>query len=65
MMIKINVAIILLISVLIASTLSKALVSNKIIVALNCGSKEEAVDAHDKVFKYQPVRINIFRTKSM
>ena len=34
---------------------SKAIVGNKVVVALNCGSKEETVEASDKVFKYEPV----------
>jgi hypothetical protein len=39
------------------AVLSKALVANKVILAINCGSKDETVDSHDKTFKYQPVTI--------
>ena len=44
--------------------LSKAMVAGKVILALNCGSKDEVVDSHDKVFKYQGVSLSRFRTKS-
>ena len=55
-----NVAILTLVALLCSSALSKAIVANKVIVALNCGSKEETVEAYDKIFKYQPVLIDLF-----
>ena len=36
----------------------KAMVGGKVIVALNCGSKDEVVDSHDKVFKYNAVYLH-------
>lgn len=45
----------LLLALLIAETVTKPIVANKVVVALNCGSKDEVVDSHDKVFKYQGV----------
>ena len=55
-----NVAILTLVALLCSPVLSKAIVANKVIVALNCGSKEETVEAYDKIFKYQPVLIDLF-----
>jgi len=44
--------------------LTKAMAAGKVILALNCGSKDEVVDSHDKVFKYQAVCLSLLRTKS-
>ena len=33
------------------------MVGGKVILALNCGSKDEVVDSHDKAFKYNAVKI--------
>lgn len=38
---------------LITEAVTKPIVANKVVVALNCGSKDEVVESHDKVFKYQ------------
>ena len=53
-----NVLILTLIALFTISTFSKAAVAGKVVLALNCGSKEETVDSHDKVFKYQPVLVD-------
>ena len=47
----------LLTILLIAEAVTKPMVANKVVVALNCGSKDEVVESHDKVFKYQGVLI--------
>ena len=45
-----------LLLVLIAlKTVAKPIVGSKVVVALNCGSKDEVVESHDKAFKYQAV----------
>lgn len=33
---------------------AKPLIGNKVIVALNCGTKDAEVDSIDKSFKYKP-----------
>ena len=60
-----NVAFLSLLALLFISTVSKAIVANKVIIALNCGSKEDTVDAYDKIFKYQPVIVEGFRMRNM
>lgn len=45
----------LLLTLLISQTATKPIVGNKVVVALNCGSKDEVVESHDKSFKYQGV----------
>ena len=42
---------------LVALGLSKAMTAGKVILALNCGSKDEVVESHDKVFKYTGVHL--------
>jgi hypothetical protein len=53
----------LALGLLVLGTVSKPIVAGKVIVALNCGSKDEVVDSHDKVFKYQGVRICLCRMR--
>ena len=43
---------------LITVVASKAMVAKNVIVALNCGTKDEVVESYDKVFKYQPVMLS-------
>ncbi len=45
---------ILVLLFLFAQLHSKPLVPSKVIVALNCGSKDQEVDSLDKTFKYKP-----------
>ena len=54
---KIIIALCLL-ALLSYSAASKGIVRGKVIMALNCGSKEESVDASDKLFKYEAVRVD-------
>lgn len=58
-------AIIFLIALFINMITSKPIVSGKVIIALNCGSKDEVVESHDKVFKYQGVKVFLCRIKNM
>jgi hypothetical protein len=48
-----SVLISLLVIFLTSEAITKPIVANKVVVALNCGSKDEVVESHDKVFKYQ------------
>ena len=41
--------------VIVLEAAAKPIVSSKLVVALNCGSKDEVVDSHDKVFQYKGV----------
>lgn len=50
-----NKKILVLIALIAIQIYAKPMVANKIVVALNCGSKDEVVDSHDKSFKYQAV----------
>jgi hypothetical protein len=34
---------------------TKAIVAKNVVVAINCGTKDESVESYDKIFKYQPV----------
>jgi hypothetical protein len=44
----------LLLALLLSSALGKPIVASKVILALNCGSKDQEVDSIDKSFKYKP-----------
>lgn len=46
---------VLLVGVLACSVVAKPMVASKVVVALNCGSKDETVESYDKLFKYQGV----------
>jgi hypothetical protein len=61
---KIVIALALL-ALLSYSAASKGIVRGKVIMALNCGSKEENVEAHDKLFKYEAVHVDECRMKNM
>ena len=42
---------------LLACSIAKPIIANKVIIALNCGSKDQEVDSMDKVVKYKPVPV--------
>jgi hypothetical protein len=42
-----------MLSLLVCASLGKAIVGSKVIVALNCGSKDQEVESIDKSFKYK------------
>lgn len=53
---------VLLLAAFLAVTLTKPIVPGKVILALNCGTKDEVVDSYDKAFKYQGVHTLSCRT---
>jgi energy-converting hydrogenase Eha subunit G len=59
---KVELNIFLILACLLGAGLAKPMVASKILLALNCGTKDQVVESFDKIFKYQPVLMNLFRT---
>lgn len=51
MSIELKIIIVLLLA---CASISKPAIANKVILALNCGSKDQEVESADKIFKYKP-----------
>lgn len=61
---RVELNIFLILACLLGAGLAKPMVASKILLALNCGTKDQVVESFDKNFKYQPVLMNLLRTKS-
>jgi len=55
----------LLLACVFAFTVAKPMIASKILLAINCGSKDQIVESFDKVFKYQPVSVASYRMQTM